>query len=166
MHENLRSTRDIRLFAETLPPEGRLLGLDPGSTCIGIALTDSRRVIASPYGEVQRTKLSVDMTSIATICHEQKVCALVIGYPVNMDGTEGPRCQSVRQFARDMIAKLGLPVLLWDERLSTSAVTRMMIDEADLSRKRRSEMVDKLAASFMLQGVIDGLQRKRLPDLD
>lgn len=136
----------------------RLLGLDVGEKTIGIALSDVGRMIATPYKTITRGKFSKDAEALASIIKEQKVGGLVIGYPVNMDGSEGPRCQSIRQFARNLEEKIALPVLLFDERMSTMAVTRTMLD-ADLSRARRAELVDKMAASYILQGVLDILRR-------
>jgi putative holliday junction resolvase len=142
-----------------LQPNQRLLGLDLGEKTIGLALTDIRRVIATPMHTIERSKFSKDAAEILDIITKQGVGALVLGYPVNMDGSEGPRCQSTRQFARNMEEKTSLPILLFDERMSTMAVTRTMLD-ADLSRKRRSELVDKMAASYMLQAALDTLPRQ------
>lgn len=151
-------TKSLEEFSCALEAGRRLIGLDPGSTLIGVALSDDTRTIASPHSTVARSKWSKDAASIEAIAREYRVAGLVIGYPVNMDGSEGPRCQSVRQMAKNLAAHLALPILLWDERLSTSAVTRMMIDEGDLSRARRAQLVDKLAATYMLQGALDGLR--------
>lgn len=149
--------RDIPAFYSTLPPRGRLLALDVGEKTIGLAMSDDERMVASPLKLIERSKLSKDMQTLSALAREYAVAGLVVGYPLNMDGTEGPRCQATRQFARDMAEKIALPTLLWDERLSTVAVNRMMIDEADLSRQRRGELVDKLAATYLLQGVLDAL---------
>ncbi|MFZ4125297.1 MAG: Holliday junction resolvase RuvX [Rickettsiales bacterium] len=150
-------THQIPEFFDALPPQGRLIALDVGEKTIGLAMSDASRMVASPLQLITRTKFSKDVALLATLIAEHAVSGIIIGYPVNMDGSEGPRCQSTRQFARDMATKVSLPTLLWDERLSTVAVNRMMIDEADLSRKRRGELVDKLAATYMLQGVLDAL---------
>ena len=144
-------------FAAALPPKGRLMALDVGTVTIGVAMSDGSRMIATPDMTIARRKWSDDAAELARLMGDQNVVAFVIGYPLNMDGTPGPRAQATRAFARNLQEKFALPVLLWDERLSTAAVTRMMIDEADLSRKRRDELVDKLAASYILQGVLDGL---------
>lgn len=142
-----------------LLPNKRLLGLDLGEKTIGLALSDIRRVIATPMHTISRGKFSKDAAELLSIIEKQDVGALVLGYPVNMDGSEGPRCQSTRQFARNMEEKTKLPILLFDERMSTMAVTRTMLD-ADLSRQRRAELVDKMAASYMLQAVLDSLPKQ------
>jgi putative Holliday junction resolvase len=144
-------------FAAALPAGSRLLCLDVGSTTIGLALSDTRRTIASPYETIKRSKFSKDAELLQRIIKEQNVGGLVIGYPVNMDGSLGPRTQSTRTFVGNIGKIVDLPMLLWDERMSTMAVNRMMEDEADLSRARRAELVDKLAASYMLQGFLDSL---------
>ena len=136
----------------------RLLGLDVGSKTIGLALSDPGRSIASPYATVRRTKFAADAAELKRIVDREGVGALVIGLPVNMDGSEGPRCQSVRAFARNLEDALGLPYAFWDERLSTAAVERMLVDEVDASRKRRGEIVDKLAAAWILQGALDAIR--------
>jgi putative Holliday junction resolvase len=133
---------------------GRLLGLDVGEKTIGVALSDVGKMIATPYKTLERGKFAKDAEILRLIIEEHGVGGLVIGYPLNMDGSQGPRCQSVRQFARNLDEKLSLPALLFDERLSTMAVTRTMM-EADLSRERRAEIVDKMAASYILQSVLD-----------
>lgn len=133
------------------------MGIDPGTKTLGIAISDSLRTIATPMETIKRTKFSKDMQRLTHILQEQQICGMIIGYPVNMDGSEGPRCQSVRQFAQNVTQHTDIPILLWDERLSTAAVERTML-EADLSRKRRSELVDKLAAAYILQGVLDAIK--------
>ena len=137
----------------------RLLGLDVGSKTIGLALSDSRLSIASPLETIRRRKFTQDAAEIARICEARQVGALVIGLPLNMDGSEGPRCQSVRDFARNLveIAGLALPIAFWDERLSTSAVERFLVEEADMTRARRDQVIDKMAASVILQGALDAL---------
>ena len=144
-------------FAATLPKRGRLVALDVGTVTIGVALSDASRMIATADVTVARRQWKQDADALAKLIAGQEVVGAVIGYPLNMDGTLGPRAQATRAFARNFQAKFPMPILLWDERLSTAAVTRMMIDEADLSRARRDELVDKLAASYILQGVLDGL---------
>lgn len=144
---------DIKEFKNLLPPTGRLLGLDLGSKTIGLAMSDERRQIASPLETITRGKFSKDADILNKLIEKHQICALVIGYPLNMDGSEGPRCQSTRQFIRNLQSPL--PILFWDERMSSMVVNRMMTDEADLSRQRRGELVDKLAASYILQGVLD-----------
>lgn len=132
----------------------RLLGLDLGSKTIGLALSDVSRTIATPLHTIIRTKFTKDVTELFKIVDANDVFGLVLGYPVSMDGSEGPRCQSVRQFATNVLALKDLPIAFWDERLSTAAVTRTLL-EADTSRKRRAEVVDKMAAAYILQGALD-----------
>lgn len=148
-------TTDRGTFREALPQGGRLLGLDVGTKTIGTALCDAGWSFASPALLVKRTKFTADKAALAALIAEQQVKGLVIGLPLNLDGTDSPRTQSTRAFARN-VEDLGLPVLLWDERWSTAAVERQMIAE-DLSRAKRAERVDKLAASYILQGAIDAL---------
>lgn len=148
-------TTDRDSFREALPLGGRLLGLDVGTKTIGTALCDAGWSFASPALLVKRTKFTADKAALATLIADQQVKGLVIGLPLNLDGTDSPRTQSTRAFARN-VEDLGLPVLLWDERWSTAAVERQMIAE-DLSRAKRAERVDKLAASYILQGAIDAL---------
>jgi putative Holliday junction resolvase len=142
-----------------LTPGSRLLGLDVGSKTIGVALSDASLTVGSPQDTIRRTKFAADAARLVALIAERGVGGIVIGLPVNMDGSEGPRAQSTRQFARNLLERIDLPIAFWDERLSTAAVTRMMIDEADLTRKRRSELVDKLAAAYILQGALDALRR-------
>lgn len=144
-------------FKALLPERGRLMALDVGTVTIGIALSDGQRVVATPDQTIPRRKWSDDAEALEKIITTHAVCGAIIGYPLNMDGSAGPRAQATRAFARNFLARFAIPVLLWDERLSTAAVTRMMIDEMDINRKRRDELVDKLAASYILQGVLDGL---------
>ncbi|MBH1998577.1 MAG: Holliday junction resolvase RuvX [Sphingomonadaceae bacterium] len=148
-------TTDRATFRATLPQGGRLIGMDVGTKTIGLALCDARWSIASPAHTITRGKFTKDKALLATFITQQQVKGIVIGLPLNLDGTGSPRSQSSRAFAHNL-ADLGLPVLLWDERWSTQAVTRTLL-EADASRARRDELVDKLAASYILQGAIDGL---------
>lgn len=141
-------------FRDALPG-GRLLGLDVGTKTIGTALCDAQWTIATPAALVARTKFAKDLERLKAMVAAQDAAGIVIGLPLNLDGSESPRTQSVRAFARNMEA-LGLPILLWDERWSTQAVTRTLID-ADASRARRAELVDKMAAAYILQGAIDAL---------
>jgi len=141
-----------------LPASGKILGLDLGTKTIGIAVSDALRYSATPLETIRRTKFTQDAERIAHLLAENRAVAIVLGLPLNMDGTEGPRAQSTRAFARNLGQRIALPIAFWDERLSTSAVTRMMI-EADLRRDRRDEVVDKLAASYILQGALDRLRR-------
>ncbi|WP_313809431.1 Holliday junction resolvase RuvX [Sphingobium sp.] len=148
-------TVDRAVFREALPHGGRLIGLDVGTKTIGLALCDAGWSIASPAHTVSRGKFSKDKVALAAFMEQQQVKGVVIGLPLNLDGSESPRSQASRAFGRN-IADLGLPILLWDERWSTQAVTRTLL-EADASRVRRDELVDKLAAGYILQGAIDGL---------
>ena len=145
-------------FRAQLPPTGRLISLDVGTVTIGVALSDGLRTIATPDQTIARRTWKQDAAALEAIITKQQVSGIVIGYPLNMDGSAGPRAQATRAFARNIQAIFPLPILLWDERLSTAAVTRMMIDEADLSRARRDQLVDKLAASYIMQGVLEGLR--------
>jgi len=142
-------------FREKLPAGGRLMGLDVGTRTIGVALCDAGWTIATPAALIRRAKFAADLKQLRALSEAQQVKGLVLGLPLNMDGSDSPRTQSVRAFARNL-APLALPVLLWDERWSTQAVTRTLID-ADTSRARREELVDKIAAAYILQGAIDGL---------
>ncbi len=144
-------------LAGLLKPSQRLLGLDVGSKTVGLALSDVSRAIATPLETLKRTKFSDDAKWLLKLVAEHGVGALVIGLPINMDGSEGPRCQSVRQFATNLLTVAAdLNILFWDERLSTVAAQRAML-EADMSRKKRAENVDKIAAAYILQGLLDNL---------
>jgi putative Holliday junction resolvase len=142
-------------FRAALPEGGRLLGLDVGTRTIGAALCDAGWSIASAAELIKRTKFGADRALLEALIARQAVKGLVIGLPLNLDGSDSPRTQSVRAFARNM-EPVGLPILLWDERWSTQAVTRTLID-ADASRARRAELVDKMAAAYILQGAIDAM---------
>ncbi|MCP8939859.1 Holliday junction resolvase RuvX [Alsobacter sp. SYSU M60028] len=148
---------------EALPRGARLMGLDLGTKTIGLALTDVERRIASPLETIRRVKFRADAEAVLKLADRHGVAALVLGLPLNMDGSEGPRAQSTRAFARNLAGLTPLPILFWDERLSTVAVTRTLLD-ADASRARRAELVDKLAAAYILQGLLDriaGMRRAR-----
>ncbi len=142
-------------FASALPTGGKLAGLDVGTRTIGLAVCDAGWHFAGPAETIRRTKFTKDMEALGTFAERERIAGLVIGLPLNMDGSDSPRTQSVRAFARNL-TPLGLPVLLWDERWSTQAVERAMI-EADVSRAKRAEKVDALAAAHILQGAIDAL---------
>lgn len=142
-------------FRAALPQGGRLIGLDVGTKTVGTALADAGWSYASPALLIRRTKFTVDKAAIAKLMAEQSVVGIVIGLPLNLDGTDSPRTQSTRAFARNM-QDIGVPILLWDERWSTQAVERQMIAE-DISRAKRAERIDKIAASYILQGAIDAL---------
>jgi putative Holliday junction resolvase len=141
----------------------RLLGLDLGAKTIGLAISDRGLAVASPLETIQRGKFTQDAAALAKLCDERGVGGLVLGLPVNMDGSAGPRSQSVRQFAANLVELAGfsLPMAFWDERLSTAAVERLLVDEADMSRQRRGQVVDKMAAAYILQGALDALGRAR-----
>jgi putative holliday junction resolvase len=143
---------------EAVPAGTRLMGLDVGTKTIGLALSDTRRVIATPLETIRRRRFREDMTRLTALIDSHSVGGLVIGLPLTLAGGDGPRTQSVRQFARNLVEFRNLPVAFWDERLSTAAVTREMI-AADLTRKRRGEIVDRVAAAYILQGCLDYLAR-------
>jgi putative Holliday junction resolvase len=149
-------------FMQAVPDGGKLAGLDVGTKTIGVATCDAHWSFAGPSETIRRTKFTADLEQLRTLVERQSIVGLVVGLPLNMDGTDSPRTQSVRAFARNL-APLALPVLLWDERWSTQAVERAMI-AADVSRAKRAEAVDKLAAAHILQGAIDALVN--LPRLD
>lgn len=139
-----------------LAPGRRLLGLDVGERTIGLALSDGSLTIASPLETIRRSKFTADAERLKAVIAERQVGGLVVGLPVDMHGGEGRRCQSVRQFAANLLEKIDLPLAFWDERLSTVAVTRTLLD-ADLSRAHRRDVVDKAAAAWILQGLLDRL---------
>jgi len=141
-----------------IPQSGKIMGLDLGTKTIGVAISDGMRYSATPLETIKRTKFTADAIRLDELIAQNAVVAIILGLPLNMDGSEGPRVQSTRAFARSLAQRISLPIAFWDERLSTSAVTRMMI-EADLRRDRRAEVVDKLAASYILQGALDRLRR-------
>jgi len=148
-------------FVGAIPTGSRLIGLDLGTKTIGLALSDTGLGIASPLETIRRKKFTIDAEALLGLCTKHGVGGIVLGLPLNMDGSEGPRAQATRAFARNLTPKTDLPITYWDERLSTAAVTRTLL-EADSSRARRAEVVDKMAASFILQGFLDRL--RHLPD--
>lgn len=148
---------DLFDLVDALPDNHRLMGLDLGTKTIGLALSDLSLTIASPITTIQREKFTKDVTAMLAIATKLDVGGLVLGYPLDMDGRKGPRAQASESFARNLSRLTSLPLTLWDERLSTVAVTRTLL-EADTSRKRRSELVDKLAATYILQGALDRLR--------
>jgi putative Holliday junction resolvase len=148
----------IEDLPKLLAPEARLLGLDVGTKTIGMALSDITRSIATPYDTVRRTKFTDDAKVIQKAIEEHQVGAVVIGLPINLNGSEGPRAQSTRAFARNLGALIAVPIVFWDERLSTAAVERHLI-EADASRNRRAQVIDRMAAAYILQGALDRLKR-------
>ena len=145
-------------FAPTLPAFRALMGLDLGDKTIGVAVSDGMRGIATPLNTVKRKKFGVDAAALLDIMQERELAGIVLGLPRNMDGTEGPRCQSTRAFARNLTKLTDLPITFWDERLSTVAAERALL-EADTSRKRRAEVIDHVAASYILQGALDRMRQ-------
>jgi putative Holliday junction resolvase len=137
-----------------------ILGLDLGTKTIGLALSDVTYIVASPLTTIARRKFSQDAAELETVIAKYNVGALVLGLPIEMDGTEGPRTQSTRSFVSEFLKRRDLPVAFWDERLSTAAVQRMLTDEADMSRKRRAEVVDKMAAAYILQGFLEAVRNQ------
>jgi putative Holliday junction resolvase len=148
--------RDPGALKAAVPPGTRLIGLDVGTKTIGLALSDTRLVIASPLNTIRRRRFRDDMAALFAEIDQHGVSGVVIGLPLSLAGGDSPRTQSVRAFARNLMALRDLPALLWDERLSTAAVTREMI-AADMTRKRRAEIVDKVAAAYILQGCLDAM---------
>lgn len=161
VHKGALPVLDLTQFAAALPASGALLGLDPGEKRIGMAVSDPGRLIASPIDMVPRKKFSEDAQKILALFDNRACAGFVVGLPLNMDGSAGPSAQAARAFARNLLNLRDVPLVLWDERLTTAAATRTLI-EADSSRRRRGEVVDKVAAGFMLQGVLDALQERRL----
>ncbi len=150
---------DIADFAAALPQHAPIVGLDPGEKTIGVAVSDITRTVASPLALIEKTKFSKDAEQLFKLMDSRGALGIVVGLPMNMDGTEGVRCQSNRALARNLLRiKPDLPITFWDERLSTAAVTRVLIDEHDISRKRRDEVVDKMAAGWILQGALERLR--------
>lgn len=147
---------DLFSLADAVPRGSRLIGVDLGTKTIGLALSDVMWTIASPLETIRRVKFTPDVAQLLEIAERHGAGALVFGLPKNLDGTEGPRAQSTRAFVRNMLPKTALPVVFWDERLSTQAVNRTLL-EADASRARRAELVDKMAAAYILQGALDRL---------
>ena len=145
---------ELRAALEALPRDKRLLGIDLGTKTIGLATSDLTRQIATPRHTIARTKFQADAKLLLDFAAVEDIGLMVIGLPLNMDGTEGPRCQSTRAFVRNLEKLTTLPIIYWDERLSTAAVNRVML-EADMSRAKRADNVDKLAAAYILQGVLD-----------
>lgn len=155
MSSNLKPLEELK---PGLKRNQRLIGVDLGSKTIGLALSDVSLSIASPLETIRRTKFTADAERLIALAKQHDAGALVFGLPLNMDGTEGPRCQSTRAFVRNLEKLTDLPIAFWDERLSTMAVTRTLLD-ADASRARRAELVDKMAAAYILQGALDRLRK-------
>ncbi len=156
MSENLITLDEL---AERLPPRGRLIGIDLGTKTIGLAVSDLERWLASPLQTIMRKKFGVDAATMIAIADKQQAFAYVIGLPLNMDGSEGPRSQATRAFIRSMAPLDQRPFIFWDERLSTAAVTRALIEQ-DASRAKRAQVVDRMAAAYILQGALDRLNAK------
>ena len=149
---------DLTDLPAALPPTTPLVGLDLGEKTIGVAVSDLTRMIASPLALIRKTKFTDDANALLRHMQDRGAIGIVIGLPVNMDGTEGARCQSVRAFGRNLLRlRDDLVIAFWDERLSSAAINRMLIDEADMTRARRADVVDKMAATYILQGALDRL---------
>lgn len=150
----------IEDLAAAMRGRRRLLGLDLGTKTIGLAVSDPALTVASPIDTIRRTRFQKDAEKLDRLIGDREIGGLILGLPINMDGSEGPRCQSTRQFAANLIERdLEIPITFWDERLSTAAVERFLVDEADLSRRKRAEVVDKMAAAYILQGALDRMRR-------
>ena len=147
---------DLGNLKTVLPTRARLLGLDVGSKTIGLAISDSALAVASPLTTLKRGKFTGDAQRLREIIGERGVGGLIVGLPISMDGSEGPRCQSVRQFAANLLALIDLPLAFWDERFSTLGAERPLRD-AEMSHRRRAEVIDKMAAAYILQGALDRL---------
>ena len=141
-----------------LPPGTPVAGLDLGTKTIGVAVSDRSLTVASPLSVISRVKFTTDLDALLRLMSGRGAVGMIIGLPVNMDGSEGPRCQSARAFARHVLLRADRPIAFWDERLSTAAVNRVLITEADSSRARRAQVVDSLAATWILQGALDRLR--------
>lgn len=150
---------DIAAFRDALPAGGRLLGLDVGTRTIGTALCDAQWTFATPAELIRRSKFAKDLAALRALAEAQRAKGIVVGLPLNLDGSDSPRTQSVRAFARNL-APLDLPILLWDERWSTQAVERALI-AADVTRAKRAERIDSAAAAYILQGALDALTSGR-----
>lgn len=153
------NTQKLFDLADVLPPKSRLIGIDLGTKTIGLALSDVSKIVASPLETLKRTKFQENARALQNLCDTHNVGGLILGLPLNMDGSEGPRAQATRAYLRNWLQFSTLPMSLWDERLSTAAVTRTLL-EVDASRKRRSELIDKLAATYILQGALDRLSAR------
>jgi putative Holliday junction resolvase len=149
---------DLPDFAAALAAFAPVVGLDLGEKTIGVAASDATRTVASPLETIRRSKFTDDANRLFALMESRGAVGIVIGLPVNMDGTEGPRCQSNRAFARNLLRLKELPIAFWDERMSTMAVNRMLIDEMDVTRARRAEVVDKAAAAWILQGALERMR--------
>src|SRR5689334_16376279 len=149
---------DLLDLPAALPARAPVVGLDLGEKTIGVAVSDTGRMVASPVALIRKAKFTDDAAALFRLMDDRGAAGVVIGLPKNMDGTEGPRCQSARAFGRNLLRLRDLPIAFWDERMSSMAVNRMLIDEADVTRARRAELVDKAAAAWILQGALDRLR--------
>ncbi len=150
-------TDDIVEFLVATPPKSALIGFDLGTKTIGLAVSDTSRTVATPFQTLRRTKFGKDAEALVKILNERRIGGIILGLPINMDGSEGARCQSTRAFARNLAPLCNLPITFWDERLSTVAAERALL-EADTSRKRRAEVIDHVAASYILQGALNRIE--------
>ncbi|MDB5450047.1 MAG: putative Holliday junction resolvase [Phenylobacterium sp.] len=149
---------DLLELPAALPSYAPVVGLDLGEKTIGVAVSDATRTVASPLELIRKTKFTDDAAALFKLMESRGAVGIVIGLPVNMDGTEGPRCQSSRAFARNLLRLRDIPIAFWDERMSSMAVNRVLISEADATRARRAEAVDKMAAAWILQGALERLR--------
>ena len=149
---------DITELTAALPPRHALLGLDLGEKTIGVAISDISLTLASPLELIRKSKFTLEAERLFTLLAQRGAAGFVIGLPVNMEGTEGPRCQSCRAFARNLLRLKDLPIAFWDERWSSSVMNRFLIEEADLSRAKRAEVIDRSAAAYILQGALDRMR--------
>jgi putative Holliday junction resolvase len=153
---------DLYSLKDSVKRDQRVFGLDVGKRRLGVAMSDVSWTIASPLALIERKRLAADLEQLRKLAATHDVAAAILGLPVEMNGVEGRACQSIRQFGTDVAKVLGMPVAYWDERLSTTAVERMLIGDADLSRRRRAEVVDKAAATYILQGALDALANRAI----
>ena len=151
---------DIEGFVEAIGAMSSLMGLDFGTKTIGVAISDRLQTVATPRETIKRKKFGLDADAIERLIAENEISGIILGLPMNMDGSEGPRAQSTRAFARNLAGRIGVPMFFWDERLSTVAAERALL-EADMSRKKRALVIDNVAASYILQGVLDRLSHIR-----
>lgn len=149
---------DLTDLPALLPARAPVVGLDLGEKTIGVAVSDPSRTVASPLELIRKTKFSDDAARLFALMESRGAAGVVIGLPVNMDGTEGARCQSSRAFGRNLLRLRDLPIAFWDERMSSMAVNRVLIEEADVTRARRADLVDKMAAAWILQGALERLR--------
>ena len=152
---------DLTELPAVLPAHAPVVGLDLGEKTIGVAVSDATRTVASPLELIRKVKFTQDAAALFKLMESRGAAGIVIGLPVNMDGTEGPRCQSSRAFGRNLLRLRDLPIAFWDERMSSMAINRVLIDEADITRARRAELVDKMAAAWILQGALERLRSAR-----